>query len=140
MLKKDLTLLNGAEASQDESADEEPDGEWSDVKGKESLQPTESSSNTKLKKKKQNKKKNKARKEFLKSYKERCVSKDYQKIVGKNHQAEIKLINLNPHQDLRKLLRPDKEKSSSNESSSDADSDEDLEDYQVEGYHPMSVK
>jgi hypothetical protein len=108
------------------------------VKGKESLQATESSSNAKLKKKKQNKKKNKARKEFLKQFSERCVSHDYKKIFGKNLLAEIKLSNLNPQPDLKKLLRPDE--SSADESSSDADSDEDLEDYQVEGYHPMSVK
>lgn len=79
------------------------------MKGKlsqQSTQPTDSDKNNgKLKKKKFNKKKNKARREFVKEFKERCVSQGYDKIISKPFQSDIILTSLNKPVDLKKLLR-----------------------------------
>ena len=104
-------------------------------------QKVESTAAEKKKKKRNNKKKNAKRKEVQKEFRDRCVSPEYDEIHGINFQADIQIGNLNENYHGNKSKISDEDYSSEEDSDhEEASSDEDLEDYQIEGYHPMHVE
>ena len=98
-----------------------------------------------------NKKKAGRRREFQQEIMERYVSPEYGEIINKDFNGEISLTNVrdlyveSPGEKIVKCNNYTEEQLelardvSSNEEDSD-DSNEDIEDYRIDGYHPVHIK
>ena len=125
------------------------DAEWTEVTSKSpgttetapvvtEEQKVELTAAEKKKKKRNNKKNNAKRKQVLKEFRDRCMSPEFDEIQGVKFQADIQITNLNTNYHANRS-HTDYEQTSS-QSDRSGSSDEDLDDYQIEGYHPMHIE
>ena len=128
--------------------------EWIEVTGKngrtsshdkeeETKDETPANGNEKKKRKRNNKKKIAKKKELQKEFRERNVSPVYDQVMECNFHAELQITNLNEnHRSVRRKENDLEDESSSQNSDNggEVSSNEEIEDYQLEGYHPMHVE